>query len=76
MFLKWILFIIISFIIIYSIHGWIDTLIKTRQKTRDLVKSQTSKYKEMLEQLLDTHSANPEEDDLVAFSRSLETEVL
>lgn len=83
MFLKWILFIIISFIVIYNIHVWIDKVISSRRKTRDLVTSQTSKYKEMLEQLLnqenriqENSSSNSEEEDLLAFSRSLESEIL
>jgi hypothetical protein len=99
MVLKWILFIIISFIIIYNIHLWIDKVIKSRQNTRDLVTSQTSKYKQMLEQLLDKGQSpssegqspcsegqgpssegqgpsSTEEEDLLAFSRSLESEIL
>lgn len=83
MYLNWILFGIISLLIIHFGYKWIEGITNTPRKTRDLVQSQTNKYKEMLEQyILAAESPKfvepppPKEDelvqDLLVFSRNLD----
>jgi hypothetical protein len=82
MYLNWFIFAVISLLIIHFGYKWIEGITNTPRKTRDLVQSQTNKYKEMLEQyILATETPPrfvepPKEDelvqDLLVFSRNLD----
>lgn len=85
MYLNWIIFVIISLLVIHFGYKWIEGITNTPRKTRDLVQSQTSKYKEMLEQYIlaaetpkfvEPSPNLPKEDelvqDLLVFSRNLD----
>jgi hypothetical protein len=77
--IRWILFCLISLFVIYTIHGWISNILSRKRNTRDLVKTQTSKYKQILDEILNPPTTIPElgvEEDLLAFSKSLESGIV
>jgi len=50
--MTWLIFLAISLVIIHIAYKWLENLLSRPKKTRDLVHSQTSKYKEMLDKLI------------------------
>ena len=75
--MTWLIFLAISLVIIHIAYKWLENLLSRPKKTRDLVQSQTSKYKEMLDKLiLETEHKKPISDeltnDLLVFSRNLD----
>jgi hypothetical protein len=75
--MTWLIFLAISLVIIHIAYKWLENLLSRPRKTRDLVQSQTSKYKEMLDKLiLASERPKPISDeltnDLLVFSRNLE----
>jgi hypothetical protein len=56
MLLSLFIFGLICLVLIHFVYQWLQSLVETQRKTRDLVKTQTDKYKQMLDKvLLDKH---------------------
>jgi hypothetical protein len=83
--MTWLIFLAISLVIIHIAYKWLENLLSRPKKTRDLVHSQTSKYKEMLDKLIletERPKERPKElpkpisdeltNDLLVFSRNLD----
>lgn len=52
MLLSLFIFGLICLVLIHFVYQWLQSLVETPRKTRDLVKTQTDKYKQMLDKVL------------------------